>query len=168
MASGDPVVIVVREQGPNTLFAPLTHRAGGSSPTEQSQVWAFDASTIWYKDFLCQLRRYSGGGLTFLLPWSAKSATTGVVRWGVAIRRIADDAEDMDTSQTYDYNVLDDTAPDVSGELSYPTITFTDGADMDSWANGELAIVRVRREANHANDTMANNAELWDIFGTET
>ena len=61
-----------------------------------------------------------------------------------------------------------DTAASASGELSYPTITFTDGADMDSWADGELAIVRVYRDHDHGDDGMTGDAELWDLLGKET
>lgn len=131
-------------------------------------VWAFDAATIWYLDFLCVLRGYAGGGLTFNLPWTAATATSGVTRWGLAIHRLAAGVDDVDAAHTYDYNVLDATAPATAGFVLYSTITFTNGVDMDSWANNELAIIRVRREANHANDTMAGNAELWTILGRET
>ena len=169
MASGNQVVEVIRELPPATLYATIDVRAGGSSPAESSQVLDFDAATIEYMDYLCRLSNdYAGGGLTFTLPWSATSATSGTCRWGIAIRRIADDAEDMDTSHTYDFNDVDDTAASASGELSYPTIAFTDGADMDSWAAGELAIVRVRRNASHANDNMTGDAELWNLTGRES
>ena len=168
MASGDPVVQVLRVMPPGTLAATMDARPGGSTPAENVIVHDFDAATIEYLDHLCQLRGYDSGGLTFTPPWSASSATSGVTRWGVAVRRMNDDAEDIDAAHTYDYNDVDDTAPSASGELSYPTITFTDGADMDSWADGELAIVRVMRNATHANDTMAGDAELWGLAGVET
>lgn len=168
MASSDPVVQILRELPPAANFAPLARRAGGSTPAEGVLVWAFDASAIEYMDFLCRLVGYDGGGLTFVLPWSAASATSGATRWGVAIRRLQDDAEDIDASQTYDFNEADDTAPSASGELSYPTIAFTNGADMDNWAEGELAIVRVQRNATHANDNMTGDAELWALSGAET
>ncbi len=84
------------------------------------------------------------------------------------MRRIQDDAEDIDASHTYDYNDVDDTAASASGELSYPTLAFTDGADMDSWAAGEVAIIRVRRNASHANDTMTGDAQLVGMWGRET
>ena len=168
MATLDPVVQIVEIMPPSTTQAALIQRNGGSTPGERVLAWAFDAAAIEYLDFKCRLTRYAGGGLTFLLPWSATSATSGVTRWGIAIRAIPDDAEDIDASHTYDYNDVDDTAASASGELSYPTITFTNGADMDSWADGEVAIVRVRRNATHANDTMAGDAELWMIAGRET
>lgn len=168
MASGAPVVQVLEVMHPGANFAPLSIRTGGSTPAERVPVYLFDAATIEYLDFKCRLAGYGGGGLTFTIPWSAVSATTGVTRWGIAIRRMTDDAVDIDASHTYDYNDVDDTAASVSGELSYPTITFTNGADMDSWGDGEIAIVRVRRNASHANDTMTGDAELWGLVGKET
>lgn len=168
MASGAVVGQVLDIMYPAANFAQLTVRIGGSTPAERVLIHAFDAATIEYLDFKVMLRGYASGGLTIDLPWSAASATSGVCRWGVAVRRIQDDAEDIDTSQTYDFNDVDDTAASASGELSYPVVTFTDGADMDSWANGELAIVRVRRNATHANDTMTGDAELWSLTIRET
>jgi len=169
MASGKPVVEVLNALPPASSAATRDIRPGGSTPAESVEVFDFDAAADEYMDFLCRLSEdYAGGGLTFTLPWSATSATSGVTRWGIAIRRMQDDAEDIDTAQTYDFNEADDTAASASGELSYPTITFTNGADMDSWAAGELAIVRVYRNADHANDTMTGDAELWGIFGKET
>lgn len=168
MASGQRVVHIEYVVGPSTLGAPLQRRAGASSPAEQTLIYAFDAATIWYLDFYCYLAGYGGGGLTFTLPWIAATATSGVTRWGIGIRRNQDDLEDLDVAHTYDYNDVDDTAASVSGETSYPTLAFTNGADMDSWAEGELAIVRVRRNASHANDNMAGNAQLITLIGKET
>ena len=168
MASSDQVVHILGISPPGTLFATPDTRVGGSTPAESVPLHDFDAAAIEYLDFKCLLKGYGGGGLTFTLPWSASTATSGTTRWGVAIRRIQDDAEDIDTSHTYDYNDVDDVAPSLSGEVVYPTVTFTDGTDMDSWADGELAIVRVRRNATHANDTMAGDSELWGLLGKET
>lgn len=168
MASGDNVVEVLEIWPPANPFAALTRRAGGSTPAEGANVWAFDAATTEYLDFLCLLEGYGGGGLTFTLPWSAATATTGVTRWGIGIRAMADDTVDIDVSKTYDYNDVDDTAASASGELSYPVLTFTNGTDMDSWATGQLGVVRVRRNASHANDTMTGDAQLWALIGRET
>lgn len=168
MATGEPVVSVKAIYPPATLFAFIARRAGGSTPVEGVNVWQFDATTIWYLDFLCTLRGYGGGGLTFTLPWMAATATTGVTRWGLAVRRLLAGTDDIDASHTYDYNVLDATAPGTSGFTLYSEIAFTNGADMDSWADGESAIVRVRREASHANDSMAGFAQLLHLVGRET
>lgn len=168
MASGQVVGQISEVMFPGANFPELVVRTGGSTPAERVNLFRFDAAIIEYLDFKVMLRGYGGGGLTLTLPWSAATAVTGVTRWGAAVRRMQDDLEDIDIAHTYDYNDVDDTAPSASGELSYPTLTFTDGADMDSWANGEMAIVRVRRNASHANDTMAGDAELWGIEIRET
>lgn len=168
MASGDPVVQILEVMPPGANAATIDIRPGGSTPAENVLVYDFDASSDEYMDFKCMLRGYDGGGLTFTLPWSASSATSGQARWEVGIRRMDDDAEDIDAAHTYDYNGVSDTAPSASGELSYPTIAFTDGSDMDSWADGEVAIVRVHRDYDHAEDGMAGDAELWKIGGVET
>ena len=168
MASSDAVVQIIRIMPPGSSPATPDIRAGGSTPAEGVMVWDFDADAIEYLDFLAKLQGYDGNGLTFTLPWSASAATSGVCRWGIGIRAIPDDAEDIDVAHVYDYNDVNDTAPSASGEVSYPTIAFTDGVDMDSWAEGQLAIVRVRRNATHGDDTMTGDAELWALFGLET
>lgn len=168
MASGDIVGFIYKESPPATLFPQPYVRAGGSTPAERVPVYGFDASTDEFMDFYVHLQGYDGGGLTCTIEWSAASATTGVTRWGVAVRRIQDDAEDVDAAHTYDYNEADDTTASASGETSKVDITFTNGADMDSWADGESAIARVTRNADHANDTMTGDAELWKLIIKET
>ena len=168
MASGEPVVQILDVMPTATVYATMDTRAGGSTPAEAVMMWDFDTSTTEYVDFKCVLDGYDGGGLTFTIPYSASSATSGVCRWAIAIRAMVDDAEDIDGAHTYDYNAVDDTTASATGELSYPTLAFTDGADMDSWANGQVAIVRIRRDVASANDTMAGDAELWGLIGRET
>lgn len=170
MASGDPVIEVLQVLPPGSSYATEDIRVGGSSPPESIAVYDFDSATIEYIDLLCELSEdYDGGGITLTLKWSATSAS-GVTRWGAAFRQIADDAEDIDASHTYDFNDADCTAATVSGEVDYATITFTDGADMDSVDAGELFILRLRRNASHANDNMTGDAELWigSLKGKET
>jgi len=161
MASGNVVGLIYDVVPPATSYATPDTRAGGSSPAEAEAVWDFDDSAIEYLDFLCYLSpAYSGGGLTIVLPWKATSATSGAVVWGAAIRANPDDAEDIDAAHTYDYNTVTDTCASASGETSYPTITFTSGADMDSLAAGETFILRIKRDATNGSDTMTGDAEL--------
>lgn len=167
MASGDPVVKILQVMPPQANAPTPDVRAGGSTPAEALDVWDFDAAGIEYLDYLCLLEGYGSGGLTFTLPWTSSSATANEARLGIAIRRL-DTAEDLDSAHTYDFNEVDSTAPSSDGKFVYPTIAFTDGADMDNWANGELAIVRVRRNATHANDDMTGDAELLPFTAKET
>lgn len=168
MASGDPVVKVLQSMPPATSNAVEGVRAGGSTPAENTPIWRFADSGQLYMDFLCQLKGYAGGGITLTLPWMAATATSNAARWGAAFRRIQDDAEDLDTSQTYDYNYVTDTTASAAGEVSYPTIAFTDGADMDSVADGELFILRITRTPADAADTLAQEAQLLAVLGAET
>lgn len=169
MASGKPVVQIVRMMPPATLFATRENITGTSTPAEIVPVHAFDQTTVEYMDFLCELYGYDGGGLTFTIKWSAAVATAEVV-WSLAVRRIGDDIEDVDTTaHTYVYNDTGAlTVPTAIGEVGYDNLTFTDGADMDSWANTELAIVRLRRFASTAGDDAAGDAYLWSLVGLET
>jgi hypothetical protein len=157
---------------PATVFAAYGVRVGGSTPAEQVPYYSFDAAADNYLDYYCRLVGYGGGGLTFSLTWMAATATTGGVLWALAIRRIGDDIEDLDTAQTYDYNEIRDVCASASGELSYCTITFTSGVDMDSLVNNETFILRLRRRGSDntatTGDDMAGAAQLFDVIGTET
>lgn len=168
MASGSPVMQILRVLPiVGTSGAYLSHVAGGSTPAERYAVWTFPDAAQRYVDFLCALKGYAGGGLTLRLGWSTPATTNNCV-WQAAIRRISDDADDMDTSHTYDFNTVTGAAPSASRELSYDNITFTNGADMDSWADNEMAILRITRNPAHASDNLGNTAELWGLFGYET
>lgn len=155
---------------PAANFATRDIRPGGSTPAENIPVLDFDESTIEYVDFLIRLpSNYAGGGLTVSIEWMATSATSNAVVWSAAIRRIQDDAEDVDTSHSYDYNDASaDTAASASGETSKAVITFSNGADMDSLAAGESAILRIRRNASNGSDNMSGDAELVNVTVTET
>lgn len=168
MATGAVVGQITDVMFPATLFPQLTQRTGGSTPAERVIVYAFDAATTEYIDFKVAVRGYAAGGFTINIYWSAATATSGVARWEGAFRRIADDTEDIDTSQTYDYNTVDATAASVSGEVAYDVLTFTNGADSDSVADGDVCIFRLARNAAHANDTMTGDAEMWNIVIRES
>jgi hypothetical protein len=162
-------------QPPSTAFAVFGVRVGGTTtPPEQFPYYSFDAAADNYLDFYCRLVGYGGGGLTFSLTWMAATATTGGVLWALAIRRMQDDAEDIDTAQVYDYNEIRDPCATSTGggELSYCTITFTNGVDMDNLANNEVFILRVRRRGSDntatTGDDMSGAALLVDVIGTET
>lgn len=172
MASGETLLILtpLNNTPPATLFATLDTMTGTSTPVEAVPVLDFDDTTVEYADFYCQMpRNYGGGGVTLQFAWSG-AANTNEVIWSAAFRRVADDAEDLDTTaHTYDYNNTGAlTAPSAVGEVVYDTLTFTDGADMDSVAAGEYFILRVRRFASDAGDDMAGDASLHAIEVKET
>lgn len=170
MASGNTLLVFTARDGVPTATSGAAHGilAGGSTPAEGVPYLAFDSGTDETVDFFGVLpRHYGGGGLTLTLYW-ASTQTANAVVWDAAFRRIADDAEEVDTAHTYDYNSVTATTASAAGEVDYATITFTDGADMDSLAVGELFALRIRRDADNASDTMTGDAYLIAIEIKET
>lgn len=165
MASGDIVGVSLGPPlQPAANFATFDIRAGGSTPAEGVPVYDFDDTTDEFLDFLCRLSGYGGGGLTITFDWSATDTTVDpdVVLWQAAIRRIADDAEDIDAAHTYDFNsAAEDTEASASGEISRVSIAFTSGADMDDLADGETFILRIKREVTTSGANLNGDAELW-------
>lgn len=114
-------------------------------------------------------RHYAGGGLTVTLIWMASSATTGNVIWNAAIERLEDEGTDLDAdSFAAAQAAAAAAAPATNGALQYTTITFTSGAQMDSLAVGEAFRLKITRDADHASDTMAGDAELLAVEIKET
>lgn len=170
MASGQVVGFIYQTVPPATVYATPGRRAGGSSPNENIPVWFFDGTVqTEYLDFYGQMTSsYGGGGITLQIKWSATSVTSGSARWEAAFRRVADDAEDLDVSQSYDYNSVTSTTTNVAGEVKYATITFTDGADMDNVVANDMFILRVRRVFDDVADTIAEDCQLHYVVIQET
>lgn len=149
---------------PTTVGAPIGQISGGSSPVEGIPYFAFVDGTITYRDFYCRLIGYNGGGLTLNFEVLRTSATAGLrYVFEAAIRRVNTASEDITASQTYDYNSVTVTIPAGPPAAGIPmagTITFTDGADMDSLANNEMFILRFRRNATTANDDATDTARV--------
>lgn len=159
------IITVLHESNPTTLGSGASTNTGGSSPAESQAVRTFVDGTTQYRDYYCSLQHYGGGGLTVFLPWTA-TGSTGVVRWEVGVRRM-NAGENITTSHSYNYNTVDSTVPTTTSVIKYEAIDFTDGVDMDSWADDEHAIVRVRRVPSAPTDTSVYTAELIGMYGTE-
>jgi hypothetical protein len=107
-------------------------------------------------------RHYDGGGITVTVGVMASSANTGDMSWKIFFKAVTDDADDLDVKNFADpqSNQAVD-APSVVGEVAYFTIAFTDGAQMDSIAAGELFYMLLMRDAQDSmNDDMAGDAEF--------
>ena len=168
MASGRPVA-VLWPRPPRATSAYPTQIAGGSTPAENINVWSFVDSGTRYMDFLVALHGYDGGGLTVRIAHGTQSGTLGNnVRIGAAFRRINDDAEDLDTSHSYDFNLATFVTASAREEWAYDTITFTDGADMDSLANNEYAYLRIERLPADGADNLGGTWHIGAITITET
>lgn len=130
----------------------------------------FDAAADESCDFeLIMPQHYAGTtGITLRIFWMGATATSGDVVWNAAIERHEDDAFDLDADGFAAANAVTDTTASASGELSVATITFTNGADMDSWVAGESGRLRITRDADNGSDTMAGDAQLLKAEIQET
>lgn len=164
-ASGDTLAVFQASAGtpPSTSFAPLSRR-------NSHLVANYDAAADENLDFDGVLpANYDGGGITITLVWMAATATSGNVIWNAQVERHSDDDVDLDSDSFAAANASSAVAaPTATGEVSYDTITFTDGADMDSLAAGESYRLRITRDANNGSDTMAGDAQLMRVEVGET
>ena len=165
MASGDVVGFVYAVVPPATTNATPDFIAGASTPAENIPVWDFDGSADEHLDFYGVMKGYAGGGITVEHKWS--SSGSGNVVIDGAFRRVDDQGEDLDTdAHTYVYNPSATTAVPTQGEVDYLDVTFTDGADMDSVAVGELFRIKITRDGT--NDSDNTDAELHAVEIKET
>lgn len=113
---------------------------------------------------------YAGNGLTCNVKWATASATTGNVIWELSFERLEDEGTDMDADSFAAANFASGAAPATSGMLQYTAITFTNGADMDSVAAGELFRLKVTRDGNGTNgtDDLAESAHFRGVSCRET
>lgn len=163
MASGDRMALFhpYDNEPPASNYATLDFRNG-------HPVLDFDASTNESAINSGKLPdNYDGGGLTVKLGYSMSSATSGDVDWDAEIERVGDQQLDVDADSFAAANSVDNTTvPATSGLVDVVSITFTDGADMDSLAAGEQFRIRITRDA--VSDTAAGDAELHFVEILET
>lgn len=164
MASGDTLLI----------FGPLHNEPPSSNPatfdTRNSHpVLDFDASTNESAVFSAVMPQHYAGttGITVYLHYSMSSAEANTVDWDVSWERIGDQQLDVDGDSFAAVNSVDDTTvPGTTGLVDVVSVAFTDGADMDSVAAGELFRLKVTRDAT--SDDAAGDAELHAVELRET
>ena len=164
MASGDTLLIftALNNEPPAATYATFDTR--NSHP-----VLDFDASTNWSAVFSAVMPQHYAGttGVTVYLHYAMSSAVADTVDWDVAWERIGDQQLDIDGDSFADVNSVDSTTvPDTAGLVDVVSVAFTDGADMDSVAVGELFRLKVTRDA--ASDDATGDAELVAVELRET
>lgn len=139
----------------STAFPQLVKANGTSFPVAGL---AFDAAAAENAYWKTRALRYGTGNLTLTIDWYADTASTGVVRWIAAIAAVTPDTDsgDIETKALATAQSVDDTHLGTTGQrLHRASLTIT---NLDSLAADDVVFVRVGREANHANDTMAGDA----------
>lgn len=172
MASGDTLIVftALHNIPPGSRFATIDIFSDGSTPTLTHPVLDFDpGGTTEFADFIGVMpRHYGGGGVTVTIGFSS-DATTGNVKWDAFFKSVSDDSDDLDSKAFAAANSVTIATANVAGEVKYASITFTDGADMDSIAVGEMFILRIERDSADGADTMnSNDAELHFVEVKET
>lgn len=136
----------------NGTNSPVPRLLYDAAATE-SAFWRFEATD------------YGTGDVTVDLIWYATNATTGVVRWEVAMAAITPetDSQDAETDGLATAITVDDThLGTTSKRLMKATATIT-GASLDSVAAGDHCVLKVSRIGGNAADTMANDAALVEV-----
>lgn len=166
MASGNLLAVLSPQSNepPASNYATLDTRNGYlvldfDDTTDESAIFRFAVP-----------HNYSGGGFTVKVLWSATSATTGTISLDVAFMSVTDDADDLDTKSFATANNANPTTASASGEVDYVSVTFTDGADSDSIAAGEMAFIKITRDADGttSTDNMTGDMELHQVLIYET
>lgn len=164
MASGNTLATIFPQQNepPASNFGTINYRNG-------HLVLEFDDTTdeaAIFKGIL--LRNYAGGGLTVNIHWTAKTATSGTCRWQAAFEAIA--GQDIDSDGFASAQSAGTATSGTSGVPNITTITFTDGAQIDSLAVGGGFRIKINRDADGTSgtDDMTGDAQLWGVEIKET
>ena len=163
MASGDTLMIFhpYNNEPPAANYATLDLR-------NQHPCLDFDKATNETAIFSAIMpRNYAGGGVSVYLHYAMTVVEANTVDWDVAFERIGDQVLDIDGDSFAAVNSVDNTTiPATTGLVDVVVVTFTDGADMDSVAAGELFRLSVTRDA--VNDDADDDAELYAVEIKET
>ncbi len=162
MASGDTLLILhpFSNEPPSSNYATLDLR-------NQHPVLDFDKDTDESAVFSAVMpQNYTAvRGVIVFIHWSADGVTVNDVIWDVSFERIGDGRQDVDSDGFAAVNSVTDTAPGTDGYVTIENVAFTDGADMDSVAAGELFRIKITRDTD---DSLAADAELHAVEIRET
>ncbi len=167
MSSGDSLLAFYPDQNQPPGTIPATPDLRNLHP-----VLDFDATIDEEAVFSAVMpEHYGGGGVTVEIHYSMSSATTNNTVWQGAFERIGIGSQDVDSDGFAAFNSSgQDAVPGTSGFVGIATITFTNGADMDSVVAGELFRFKVRRDADDtsATDNAVGDAEMHAAALLET
>lgn len=165
MASGDTLLTFhpYNNEPPASDYATLDLR-------NNHPVLDFDKDTDESAVFSAVMpRNYAGTtGITVYIHWSADGVTINDVIWDVYFERIGDGQLDIDGDDFAAAQSVTDTAPGTDGFVTIANIPFTDGAQMDSIAVGELFRLKITRDADNGSDDLDADAQLHAIEIKET
>lgn len=131
-------------------------------------VLLFDSSTDQTEYWLCWMPEdYGSGGMTWEVLWTFDGTSTNNFGAEIGIARLQDGTTDLDSANFAANNTASFAHNGTAGVVNQDTITFTDGADMDSVAAGEFFLVRLVRNAAVGSD-LPGDVEFIGMIGRET
>lgn len=158
MASGDTLLIFspYNNEPPSSNYATLDSR-------NQHPTLDFDPTTnesAVFSSIMPQV--YAANGVDVLIHYAMSSATAGDIDWDVAFERIGDQQQDLDVDGfAAAQSTNNTTVPATSGLVDIVTVSFADGAEMDSIEIGDSFRIKITRDAG--SDTAAGDAELVKV-----
>jgi hypothetical protein len=169
-ASLDTLIIftALNNVPPTTRFATIDSYVDGSTPTQEWAVLDFDdaaGGSEEFADFTAVMPgQYDGSSaLEAVIFWSTDYTTAGNVKWDGAWKRIADDADDTDSTAFATIQSATCAKASAAGEVDYCVIDFTN-AQADGIQPNELFTFRLERDTGDAADTVEGvDAELHAI-----
>lgn len=133
-------------------------------------VLKYDAAATESAFFRFAAIGYTSGNLTVDLLWHSQGATSGVVRWEVALAAVTPETDtgSIETKAFATATTVDDTHLGTTAARSMKaTVTIT-GASLDSIADGDTCWLRVARVGGNAADTIAGDVLLDEVRVTYT
>lgn len=158
MATGEIILTAQAALLPVSNFPALKRHASSGTETPEGWILAFDAGSAEYIYFDFKIPANYSSSPVLKVYYSMVSETANEVRWNCNVMCATDDADDLDTAAAGADNAVDDTVPNVAGELGIASITLS---NADGMAVDDLCILKVEREGGHGNDDATGDAELW-------
>lgn len=144
--------------------APYLARAGTNLEVE---YLVYDAATEWSRrtHVIEVPPSYDGEDLSCSIAWSAATATSGSVVWGVSIA-VATPNTDASSWEGLSFATERVFAADAAASPALRPFTIAEaltGAQLGSLVAGDLVVFRVARKAGDGGDDMAGNAHLINL-----
>ncbi|MGC5009740.1 hypothetical protein ACLQ2R_03140 [Streptosporangium sp. DT93] len=146
--------------GAAATFAPVDVIQGTNFPVPRL---LFDAATDEARHWKTTAFNFGSGSWTFDIIWYATNATTGTVRWEIAMAAVTpeSDSQDIEAKAYATATTVDDAhLGTTSKRLHKATVVVS---NTDSVAADDDVRIRLRRIGSNGADTLANDAAVVEV-----
>ncbi|OUC99312.1 hypothetical protein CA984_03640 [Streptosporangium minutum] len=144
------------------MFAPVDIIQGTSFPMPRL---LFDAGADEARMWKTSAVSYGSGAWTIEVIWYAVNATSGVVRWEIAVAAVTPetDSQDIETKAFATAVTVDDTHLGTTSKRLHKATFTVSGANLDGVAADDDVRIRLRRIGSNVADTLANDAAVTEV-----